>query len=91
MSGTLNPTNVMIEPFLKPWNFPFKAVYFFLFMYWIQSILFTTGLKGNQTTIKGRMILGWSFYAIGRLRLTIESCQSIPPAYGNVEHRGSRP
>ena len=23
------------------------------------------------------MILGWSFYAIGRLRLTIESCQSF--------------
>ena len=61
----------------KAVEFSFQSGLLFLFMYWIQSILFTTGLKGNQTTIKGRMILGWSFYAIGRLRLTIESCQSF--------------
>ena len=62
----------------KAVEFSFQSGLLFLFMYWIQSILFTTGLKGNQTTIKGRMILGWSFYAIERLRPPIASCQSFP-------------
>ena len=34
--------------------------------------------REKRTTIKGRMILGWSFYAIERLRPPIASCQSFP-------------
>ena len=71
----------------KAVEFSFQSGPLFLFMYWIQSILFTTGLKGNQTTIKGRMILGWSFYAIGRLRPPIASCQSFPSSLSSLPSR----
>ena len=71
----------------KAVEFSFQSGLLFLFMYWIQSILFTTGLKGNQTTIKGRMILGWSFYAIGRLGPQIASCQSFPSSLRSLPFR----
>ena len=49
--------------------------------------LFTTGLKGNQTTIKGRMILEWSFLAIGRLRPPIATSQSFPSSLSSLSYR----
>ena len=56
-------------------------------MYVDYERMFTAGIKGNQTTIKGQKVLWRNFFAIIKLRLTIATCQSFPSSLSSLPFR----